>query len=741
MSDSLVLRAALRWCKRGAAPIPVRFRDKAPIGEAWQKQRITAADAAAAFAVEPVNVGILWGAPSGHLVDVDLDWAEACAVAPTLLPATAVYGRAGARGSHWLYRVEGAVTHQWTLPPALVPGERRVVVLELRAEGAQSVVPPSTHPSGELYEWEHESKPYTIRNEDLVRRLNLLAAGTVLVQFWREGARHQLALALSGAALSAGYTIDEVTSLVTGIATAAGDGEVLDRVKAAQTSAAALVAGKPATGLPRLAELVGEPTVMVLKRWLNLGSAVPAGIAAANPVTWNVGEPRIQTCAPAEIVEVPMRWLWPNRIARGKLNMIAGEPGLSKSVLTCEITAITTRGGTWPLDGTSCEPGHVLMLNVEDDPADTIKPRLMAAGAALERVQLITGVQTAEGKQRGMTLADVDLLDRHLELHRRQFALLVCDPVGALMAGADSHKDSEVRGLLAPLAALAVKHELAVLLVAHLNKATGMTALNRVVGSIGFAAAVRMLYFLVRDPDDRERLLLVPGKANLAPATMAGLSYELESADLGKGIVAPRICWHDVPEMRSANEVLNPPKQDKETPTRLEAEVWLHDRLLPGPVLVRTLQEEAPLAVDGSWRSVQRAAGRLGVVGGGEHKARTWQLPDEALRHNDIATTRHELGSCPNGAVAGPQDAALGQHPDSWRNGAMAQWRDAADAAPEQAILEVGDAAGSALHPCTACSKLNPGCFCFHYQRVLPEPATPNACIHFEQRLPDTPWE
>ena len=74
--------------------------------------------------------------------------------------------------------------------------------------------------------------------------------------------------------------------------------------------------------------------------------------------------------------------------------------------------------------------------------------------------------------------------------------------------------------------------------------------MHRIVGTIGFAAAVRMVYFLARDHDDDDRLLLVPGKANLAPMGMAGLSYELESVDLGAGIVAPRIRWHDVPEMR-----------------------------------------------------------------------------------------------------------------------------------------------------------------------------------------------
>ena len=200
-----------------------------------------------------------------------------------------------------------------------------------------------------------------------------------------------------------------------------------------------------------------------------------------------------------------------------------------------------------------------------------------------------------------MTLADVALLERHLEEHPGRFALLVCDPVGALMADRDTHRDSDVRGLLAPLASVAMRYDLAVLIVAHFNKAVGVRALHRVVGSIGFVAAVRMAHFVLLDPDNAKRVLVVPAKANLAPMGMAGLSYELESVDLGAGIVVPRILWHDVPEMRNANELMNAVKPEQ-AEQKLGAEAWLRERLAAGPVLVRVLQEEAKLKVDASWR-------------------------------------------------------------------------------------------------------------------------------------------
>ena len=103
-------------------------------------------------------------------------------------------------------------------------------------------MPPSTHPSGEVYEWSRERVPEALDYAALVRRLNLVAAGAVLVRYWQEGARHQIALALSGAGLSAGYTADELRALITAIAEAACDPEARDRARAVQSSAAALAA-------------------------------------------------------------------------------------------------------------------------------------------------------------------------------------------------------------------------------------------------------------------------------------------------------------------------------------------------------------------------------------------------------------------------------------------------------------------------------------------------------------------
>ena len=101
----------------------------------------------------------------------------------------------------------------------------------------------------------------------------------------------------------------------------------------------------------------------------------------------------------ADVEIKPVRWLWPGRIARGKLTMIAGDPGLGKSQVTVALAATVSTGGEWPVDGSACERGSVLILSAEDDVADTIKPRLMAAEADENRVFVLDAGRDNKGRR------------------------------------------------------------------------------------------------------------------------------------------------------------------------------------------------------------------------------------------------------------------------------------------------------------------------------------------------------
>jgi hypothetical protein len=268
---------ARAWLKRGAAVLPLPFRSKAPTIQAWQDLRLTEQQLPEFFNSEPCNIGLLLGKPSSNLVDVDCDWPEAARIAAMLLPATSIFGRASAPSSHRLYVAE-AVTFKWRLPATFkdrVGSEERLMVLELRSTGAQTVAPPSVHPDGESVCWERRVKPSAIDGAALTRRCALVASGAVLARLaWSRGVRHDAALALAGAMLRSGWSAEEVGALVRAVAEAVRDESPGDRARAVLDTAKTLAKDRHATGLPTLAGLIGEELVGVLKQWLHLADSL-----------------------------------------------------------------------------------------------------------------------------------------------------------------------------------------------------------------------------------------------------------------------------------------------------------------------------------------------------------------------------------------------------------------------------------------------------------------------------------
>ena len=148
MSDgpSILLESARTYLARGYAVIPVPARKKIPVLKGWTDLRLSANDLPAHFNGTG-NIGVLLGEPSGWLVDVDLDCEEAVALAPKFLPPTgAMSGRPGKPASHWWYICEGIKTRKHQDPVS------KKMIVELRSTGAQTVVGPSIHPSGEPYD-------------------------------------------------------------------------------------------------------------------------------------------------------------------------------------------------------------------------------------------------------------------------------------------------------------------------------------------------------------------------------------------------------------------------------------------------------------------------------------------------------------------------------------------------------------------------------------------------------------
>ena len=318
---------------------------------------------------------------------------------------------------------------------------------------------------------------------------------------------------------------------------------------------------------------------------------------------------------PPEKVE----WLWPRRLARGKHTCLAGEPGTGKSQLSVAIIAVVTTGGEWPCgEGRPPVVGNVIVLSAEDGAADTIVPRLMAAGADLERVEIVSAVGSADGKdRRAFNLqTDMALLEQKI-VEIGDVALVVVDPVSSYLGKTDSHKNSEVRGVLEPLSEMAERTRVAVLTITHFSK-TGASnttkALHRFIGSIAFTGAPRTAFAVIEDAESEGgRYLFLHAKNNLtAPAQ--GLAFRLEQTIIDPGgIVASRVWWESEPVSITANQALAAEAAGEDQRSATEAaEEFLREALAGGPVSQKELKHDAEGA-GLSWATVRRAKDRLGV--------------------------------------------------------------------------------------------------------------------------------
>ncbi|MGB4256341.1 MAG: bifunctional DNA primase/polymerase, partial [Phycisphaerae bacterium] len=165
-----VLDAARDYLRRGWAPIPVPFRSKNPRRRGWPNLRLTEAELGNYFNCRPQNIGVLLGAPSGWLVDIDIDNRRCAELAGEHLPPTAVFGRASNPRSHWLYQVTAPIKS------TTYTSKKEGHLIEIRGTGMQTVLPPSTHESGEPITWEVEgAEPAEIDPEELLMAVEGLA--------------------------------------------------------------------------------------------------------------------------------------------------------------------------------------------------------------------------------------------------------------------------------------------------------------------------------------------------------------------------------------------------------------------------------------------------------------------------------------------------------------------------------------------------------------------------------------
>jgi hypothetical protein len=321
-------------------------------------------------------------------------------------------------------------------------------------------------------------------------------------------------------------------------------------------------------------------------------------------------------------------WLSPGRLAAGKLALLIGDPGLGKSWITLDLAARLSAGCAMPDDAPAVPPADVVLLSAEDGLADTIRPRLDALGADVARIHHLAVLRAGEA-ERAVQLADTAALE--IAIRETGARLLIVDPISAYLGSTDAHRDAEVRGLMAPLAALAERTDTAILGVMHLAKSPQRPAIYRAVGSIAFAAAARIILAVAADPEREDRRIMAAVKSNLG-ASPAALAYTLSDG---------RLVWAAAPLSHvDIDALLSGPVLDRQE--RRAADEWLFDQLRNGPIRVRDLQVAAR-AAGVAWRTVERAKVQRGVraslVGYGQAGHWYWELPETDTPDDQVPET------------------------------------------------------------------------------------------------------
>lgn len=320
----------------------------------------------------------------------------------------------------------------------------------------------------------------------------------------------------------------------------------------------------------------------------------------------------ILTCA-SSLTPEPVSWLWRDWLAQGKLHILAGAPGQGKTTIALAFMATVTVGGRWP-DGSRCPVGNVLMWSGEDDPADTLLPRLIAMGADTSRVFFITGARIDKEVLPFDPARDMAQLLTEAE-RIGDVRLIVVDPIVSMTTG-DGKDNSNVRRCLQPLVYLGATLGAAVLGITHFTKGTqGRDPTERVTGSLAYGALARVVMCAAKvkgiDGDD-DRRIMVRSKSNIGPDG-GGFKYGITQTELDKfpGVQASLIEW-GVAVDGTAHELLADAENDSGDDSPGDMETFIRGCLADGPLPAKAFRTDAEGA-GFQWHTVQRAAKRMGA--------------------------------------------------------------------------------------------------------------------------------
>ena len=328
----------------------------------------------------------------------------------------------------------------------------------------------------------------------------------------------------------------------------------------------------------------------------------------------------------SDIQAQPIHWLWDGWLPLGKMTILAGAGGCGKTNLSLALIATITTAGTFP-DGSKCKSaGKVLIYSTEDDPADTLKPRLIANGADVSKVSIISGRTNEKGELEPFDPSrDFPKIEEYIKANP-DVKLLMIDPIISAVSG-DMNKANDVRKSLQPLVDLANEYKFAVLGITHFSKgSSGSGPADRIIGSQAFTALARMAWVASKREEEGD-CILVRAKSNNS-ILEGGVKYQIESETVLDSIETTKTVWLGTIE-GTARELLNEAENTEGSngSTLDLAKEFLIDLLGSVEKMAASeVQDEAKNA-GYSVASIRRAKDNLNIKPFKDGSAWYWKLP------------------------------------------------------------------------------------------------------------------
>jgi putative DNA primase/helicase len=216
------------------------------------------------------------------------------------------------------------------------------------------------------------------------------------------------------------------------------------------------------------------------------------------PAVTGADGPRPHLVSADTVRERPVRWLWNPYLPLGKIVLLEGDPEVGKTFAALKIVAAISAGAALPYQPDPVAACSAIYMSAEDNPADTLVPRLRAMGSDLHRVKFLSSSIDHAGKELSLSLRDIGMLEMAIEEVRP--AVIVIDPIVGFLDRVDTNKATDVRSVLGSLGQLADRHACTILIIRHLAKAGYGKAIYAGQGSVDFVAIARSALLLGKHP-------------------------------------------------------------------------------------------------------------------------------------------------------------------------------------------------------------------------------------------------